>query len=195
MAALAIIGSPLKMLSTSLVEIKKPAATRSSKKRQMLAVNDSKIAWLHLIRPDLFSSLALPDQLTAANHVTLLAKLTANQAEPSWPLLVQTLLCRDMTVAKLIIFHFGGFVPGKIGAEPAKLMTDGCQGFKCRQECIGAADLFWPQVIGSGVLRIALEGTRSNDVLIRLMEKLIQKLGTDSWESLDKGSTWNFDGS
>ena len=94
-----------------------------------------------------------------------------------------------MTVAKLIILHFGAFVPGKLGDQPSKLMTDGCQGFKCQQECIGAADLFWPQVVGSGVLRVALEGTRSNQALIALVDPLLKKLGSDSWDALGKGET------
>ena len=150
----------------------------------------NQIAWLHLIRPDLFSE--LPAELTTSQHVSLLAKLTASQAEPSWPLLIQTLLCRAMTVAKLIMLHFGAFVPGKIGEQPEKLMTDGCQGFKCQQECVGAADLYWPQVVGSGVLRIGLEATRSSHVLIRLVEPLVKKFGPESWEVLNKGESSTF---
>lgn len=147
-----------------------------------------KVAWLNLIRPDLFNT--TPEAMTPANHVILLTKLTANQAEPSWPLLVQTLLCREMTVAKLILLHFGAFVPGKMGDEAPSLMTDGCRGFKCRRECIGAADLFWPQVVGSGVLRVGLEGSGDKDVLVRLMEPLVEKLGPESWEALNKGELY-----
>ena len=147
------------------------------------------IAWLNLIRPDLFSS-SNPERLSAASHAILLAKLTANQSEPSWPLLLQTLLCRNMTVAKLIMLHFGAFIPGKLGDQPAHLMTDGCEGFKCRQECVGAADLFWPQVVGSGILRVGLEGSRGGsdqEVLVGLVEPLVRKLGSESWAALSKG--------
>ena len=73
------------------------------------------------------------------------------------PLINLTFIFRDMSVSKLILLHFGGFVPGVMGEQPSVLMTDGCDGYKCRQECLGAADLFWPQVVGSGVMRIVLE--------------------------------------
>lgn len=38
-------------------------------------------------------------------------------------------------------------------------MTDGCSGFGCQTECLGAADLFWPQAVGTAVLTVAMAGS------------------------------------
>ena len=44
------------------------------------------------------------------------ANLTSSafQAAPSWPLVVQVVLGHNMMVAKVILLHFGAFVPGSV---------------------------------------------------------------------------------
>ena len=72
---------------------------------------DNHAFWLYMIRPGIFHS-PNPDALCAESHLVILAKLAANQPSPSWPLIVQVLLGHNMMVAKIILLHFGAFVPG-----------------------------------------------------------------------------------
>lgn len=81
-------------------------------------------------------------------------------------------------VTKLILVHFGAFVPGnnagheKIEGEKCfgkKAVTflanlDGNMfnnppGYGCQTNCLGPADITWPQAVGSGVLHVVLKGT------------------------------------
>ena len=64
----------------------------------------------------------------------------------------------DMMVAKLILLHFGAFVPGNAGEPPKMSMECGCSGFACHQNCLGPADQNWPQAVGSGILNVVLKG-------------------------------------
>ena len=63
-----------------------------------------------------------------------------------------------MMVAKLILLHFGAFIPGTAGEPPKLNMACGCSGFGCQQHCLGPADQNWPQAVGSGVLNVVLKG-------------------------------------
>jgi hypothetical protein len=92
------------------------------------------------------------DSLSEAGHVGLLAKLITNQPEPSWTMLVQLLLCRNMVVAKSVLLHFGSFVPSVKAMEMSD--SKGCMGHHCVGDCQGApADVFWPHAVGSAMLR------------------------------------------
>ena len=33
-------------------------------------------------------------------------------------------------------------------------MNDGCGGHGCLRECVGAADVFWPQAVGTAVMEV-----------------------------------------
>ena len=67
-----------------------------------------------------------------------------------------------MMVAKLILLHFGAFVPGS-GGEPPKAGSEfGCPGFGCTQKCLGPADQNWAQAVGSGILNVVLKGNKMN---------------------------------
>ena len=67
-----------------------------------------------------------------------------------------------MMVAKLILLHFGAFVPGS-GGEPPKAGSEfGCPGFGCTQKCLGPADQNWAQAVGSGILNVVLKGNEMN---------------------------------
>ena len=61
---------------------------------------------------DLFPSCSL-STLSPNSRVVLLSRLVASQPEPNWPLVLQTVVDADMAVAKLVMLHFGAFVPGK----------------------------------------------------------------------------------
>jgi hypothetical protein len=63
-----------------------------------------------------------------------------------------------MMVAKLILLHFGAFVPGNAGDPPKLGLACGCPGFGCQQKCLGQADQNWPQAVGSGILNVVLKG-------------------------------------
>jgi hypothetical protein len=63
-----------------------------------------------------------------------------------------------MMVAKLILLHFGAFVPGNAGDPPKLGIACGCPGFGCQQKCLGQADQNWPQAVGSGILNVVLKG-------------------------------------
>ena len=39
-------------------------------------------------------------------------------------------------------------------------MTHGCQGFQCKGECIGAADEYWAQTVGSALIRLTVQGKK-----------------------------------
>ncbi len=107
----------------------------------------------------------------------------AGSAEPNWALLVQLMTGGQMMVAKLILMHFGAFVPGgdnksvrhaqvangasiringdiALNAAAAKKATAGmmskCSSYGCRRGCVGRADAFWPQAVGTAVLRVRL---------------------------------------
>ena len=67
----------------------------------------------------------------------------------------------DMMVAKLILLHFGAFVPGNAGEPPKGSGNNsacGCPGYGCLQKCLGPADQNWPQAVGSGILNVVLKG-------------------------------------
>ena len=70
-------------------------------------------------------------------------------------------------------------------------MTDGCGGLQCRQNCLGAADILWPQSVGTGVMEVCLAGRRDSNVLCVLLEPLLKKLNASTWECLNKGNIWN----
>ena len=61
----------------------------------------------------------------------------------------------------------------------------------CSNKCIGPADHTWPQSIGSGVVKIVLNGMRSHQSLIDLFDPLFEKLATSSWESVGMNHIWN----
>ena len=44
-------------------------------------------------------------------------------------------------------------------------MTHGCQGFQCKGECIGAADEYWAQTVGSALIRLTVQGKKNMDNL------------------------------
>ena len=116
MSALGIIGSPLSMLTNMTIDGQRTKKGR--KKRRKQNENEGKTEWLHLLRPQLYGSSVT--EMTTASHVYLLAKLAASQPEPVWPLIVQTLMSRGMTVAKMITFHFGAFAPAAVGETDAQ---------------------------------------------------------------------------
>ena len=63
-----------------------------------------------------------------------------------------------MAVAKLVMLHFGAFVPGKNSnkdsARRIRSMLDGCGGSGCKGDCLGAADVYWPQAVGTAVMEV-----------------------------------------
>ena len=66
-----------------------------------------------------------------------------------------------MKMSKVILLNFGAFVPGRGVDRQAKTvqpMTRGCQGFQCKGECIGAADEYWAQTVGSALIRLTVQG-------------------------------------
>ena len=159
-----------------------------------LTEHEKRTAWLHLVRPGLLHT-HHPENLSAPSHITLLAKILAYQPEPTWPNIVQIILCHDMKIAKLILMNFGAFIPGQ-GTGPSesrivKPMTNGCKGFQCKSKCIGPADRAWPQAIGSGVVKVILHGIRSHDSLIKAFENLFSRLAESSWAALDINQVWN----
>lgn len=70
-------------------------------------------------------------------------------------------------------------------------MTEGCDGLQCRKLCICAADLSWPQAVGSAVFKVVLHSSRHVDSLCLLMDPLLSKLSESSWEVLHQSSLWN----
>ena len=71
------------------------------------------------------------------------------------------MLSHDMKMSKVILLNFGAFVPGRGVDRQAKTvqpMTRGCQGFQCKGECIGAADEYWAQTVGSALIRLTVQG-------------------------------------
>ena len=46
-------------------------------------------------------------------------------------------------------------------AKTLQPMTHGCQGFQCKGECIGAADEYWAQTVGSALIRLTVQGKTS----------------------------------
>ena len=187
LSALALIGSPLTNLTSAVNDWRK---TRNKlKKKNPMSANEIITAWLSILRPDLFK-MHLAQMETNAKLI-ILTKLTANQPEPSWPLLVQTIVSHDLTIAKLIFFHFGAFTPGKKGEQESRPLNEDCGGFQCKCECFGAADNHWPQAVGTGVLKICMEGSRDDNVLLSLMEPLLRKLSKESWDAVGKSEIWN----
>ena len=92
----------------------KPIAKFRKKTVRGESVNDNieiKTTWMRMMRQDLFNN----EKPSNASQVVLLARLLVNCPEPKWPLLVQTMLCQKMSVAKLIMTHFGAFIPGNRG--------------------------------------------------------------------------------
>ena len=50
-------------------------------------------------------------------------------------------------------------------AKTVQPMTHGCQGFQCKGECIGAADEYWAQTVGSALIRLTVQGKKNMDNL------------------------------
>ena len=85
----------------------------------------------------------------------------ACQPEPNWPGIVTLMLSHEMKMSKLILLNFGAFVPGRgidRHAKTVQPMTHGCQGLQCKVECIGAADEYWAQTVGSALIRLTVQG-------------------------------------
>ena len=51
-------------------------------------------------------------------------------------------------------------------------MTHGCQGFQCKGECIGAADEYWAQTVGSALIRLTVQGKKYGQSLFNLSDLL-----------------------
>lgn len=195
--ALSLVVAPLHILY-------KIAQESNSGSENALSDNQKRIGWLSHIRPGLIGATLDPDQLKPEAHLALQAKLLTHQPEPIWPAIVTLMLSHDMKLSKLILLNFGAFVPG-IGNQdqqqkpakssphrpPLKPMTMGCEGFQCNHKCIGAADKYWAQAIGSAIVRLAVDGTKNHDNLINLLEDFFDKLTPTSWECLDTNQTWN----
>lgn len=92
-----------------------------------------------------------------------------------------------MEFSALIMRNFGAFIPG--GGETnhshhnnaaeastassfptfSKSMREGCGNLLCAKRCLGVADIFWPQVVGSGILYIVMHGNPEKQCLVRLL--------------------------
>ena len=194
--SLALVGSPLHALYKSALDCLKPKLKNAT--LPPLENGDNNAIWLHMIRPGIFHT-PNPELLSAESHLVILAKLAANQASPSWPLIVQVLLSHNMMVAKVILLHFGAFVPRTVqqtkpeqSEEAPSTMIDGCKGFECRKKCIGPADVNWPQAVGSGVLKIILDGgIGGKDCLSLALENLFDRMSGSSWEAVNQTQLWN----
>ncbi len=127
MCALAVVGAPLPSLSAALQEIKRPKSRR--KRTQLLSEAGEKgTGWAHLARPELFPDRSASGSVAdTAAHVSLLARLCAAQPDPPWALVVQAAMCRDAAVAKMVVMHFGAFVPNVSWEGCESSMADGCQ--------------------------------------------------------------------
>eukprot|EP00095_Tigriopus_kingsejongensis_P008675 maker-scaffold72_size415059-snap-gene-2.24 protein:Tk08675 transcript:maker-scaffold72_size415059-snap-gene-2.24-mRNA-1 annotation:"hypothetical protein L798_07241" len=187
LSILAIKASPLAQFS----KVAKSWEKSNPKRKATKSPADSKARWLHLIRPELFPP--NPDEGAAEFQVPLLTKLVANQSEPSWSLLIQAVMGRKCSVAKLIMLHFGAFVPGTVpGGEILEQVPNfNCTGYGCSSQCVGTADIRWPQAVGSATIQVCLEGSRSSKILLSIFEPLLAKLSPHSWEAWDKGNMWN----
>jgi hypothetical protein len=133
--------------------------SKTSKKRKAATVQEEKLSlWTHLIRPELY-----PVKLSAATplqHISLLVKVTSTaHPSPHWPSVVRCVLAENSAVARLVLVHFGAFapaVPEEAAASPSADMTRGCGSYACQAECLGAADLRWPQAVGTSVLKVVV---------------------------------------
>ena len=54
-------------------------------------------------------------------------------------------------------------------AKTVQPMTHGCQGFQCKGECIGAADEYWAQTVGSALIRLTVQGKKYGQSLFFLI--------------------------
>ena len=189
LAVLATVTSPYDCLVEAVDAAAKRAKKRERKRSSSaatLTLNEARTAWMHLVRARLFGGKS--DGVGPAAHVGLLAKLVAHQPEPSWPMTVQLLMCKNMAAAKAILMHFGAFKPAAGGDNEAK-SGSGCGGMQCGGDCYGApARLLWPHAVGSGVVRICAHASGGGQqVLAQLYEPLLQKLSKTSWDCMDKG--------
>ncbi|XP_059095206.1 LOW QUALITY PROTEIN: uncharacterized protein LOC131889983 [Tigriopus californicus] len=187
LSAAAIKASPLSIYTKVGAHFQKP----NKKRKNVLPDAQAKTYWLHLIQPELFPA---NFELIEDNHqLFLVTKLIANQAEPSWPLLINAMMTKDCAIAKLITLHFGAFIPGTLGGgeqvhhEP-KIH---CNGYGCDSQCVGTADVGWPQAVGSATLKVCSEVSRNPMILVNILDPLLVALSLSSWEAMDRGNIWN----
>lgn len=179
--------SPLSVYTKVGTYFQKP----NKKRKHILTDAQAKTHWLHLIQPELFPA---NFEVIEDNHqLFLVTKLIANQAEPSWPLLINAMMTKDCAIAKLIALHFGAFIPGAVsgGEQVHHEPKIHCNGYGCDSQCVGTADVGWPQAVGSATLKVCSEVSRSPMILINILDPLLNALSSSSWEALDRGNIWN----
>jgi len=141
---------------------------------------------LSLNYPELY-----PENAASANAIQLvglLAKIaSAAHPAPNWSAVAACVLAENAAVAKLVLLHFGAFSPAvpedAAGRAPSD-MTRGCGQYACQAECLSAADVRWPQAVGTGVMKICMVGFRNPLALARVLEPLLRRLKEDAWDSL-----------
>ena len=83
-------------------------------------------------------------------------------------------------------------MPGLTGdGSFVKSMREGCGKLLCTRRCMGTADIYWPQVVGSGVLYVVMHGNPEKQCLVKVLEPLLRKLSPSSWDVSQAHVIWN----